>query len=88
MVPDPLVGEISLGVSPPGGAEDVSHGSQTLVVRYVSVPTYWVGAGNGGNGGDRGIYGLPPEHRRVIHCNPSYPRLVFGGRAESGNVLI
>ena len=54
--------------------------------RDQGVPTYWGGAGNGGTGGDRGIYLLPPEHGRAINCNPSDHGLVFGGGEEAGNL--
>ena len=64
---DPPVGEISRGVSPPGGAADGGHGPQTSVGWDVSVTTHWGGAGNGVTGGDCGIYRLPPEHGRAMN---------------------
>ena len=75
-------------VSPPGGMADGRHGPQTSAGQGVGVPRHWSGAGNGGTGGDRGIYRLSPEHGCTIHCDPSYHGLVIGGRAESGNTPI
>ena len=85
---DTPVVEIPQWVSPPGGAEDGGHGTQTLMGWDVVVPTYWVGAGNIGTGGDRGIYQPSPENGHAIHCNLSYHVLVSGGGAESSNALI
>ena len=86
--PDPLVGEGPCGVSPTGGTADGGHGTQTSAGQYVGVPNHWSGAGNGGTGGDRGIFCPPPEHRRAIHCDPSYHGLVSSDRAEYGNAPI
>ena len=38
----------------------------------MGVPTHWGVTGNGGDGGDQGIYRLPPEHGRAINCDPYY----------------
>ena len=54
----------------------------------MGVTTHWGGYGNGGTGGDRGIYFLPPEHGHIGHCDPYYHGLVFDGRADAGNVTI
>ena len=54
----------------------------------MGVPTHWSGAGNGGTGGDRGIYHPPPEDGCAINCKPSYHGIVFGGGAEFGNAPI
>ena len=52
------------------------------------VPTHWGVAGNGGTGGDRGIYLLPPEHGHTKHCESPYHGLMCGGGAEAGNAPI
>ena len=41
-------------------------------VRYVGVPTHWGSTGNGGTGGDWGVYLPPPEHFCAVHFYPSY----------------
>ena len=84
----PPVGEIPREVSPPCGTAGGGHGPQTSAGREVSVHTHWGGAGNGGTGGDWGIYCPPPEHGRTIHCYSYYHGLVFGGGAEDGNAPI
>ena len=81
MGPDPPVGEIPRGVSPPGGAADGGHGPQTSAGWDMGVPTHWGGASNGGTGVNRVIYRPLPEHGREIYCDPSYHGLVSGGRA-------
>ena len=54
----------------------------------MGVPTHWSGVGKGGTGGYWGIYRPPLEYGCAIHCDPSYYGLVFGSRAEAGNVPI
>ena len=54
----------------------------------MGVLTHWIIVGNIGTGGYWGIYHPPLEHGCAIHCDPSYYGLVFGSRAEVGNVLI
>ena len=54
----------------------------------MSVPNHWGGAGNGGTGGDRGIYHPPLEQGLTIYCDLSYHGLVSGDGAESGNAPI
>ena len=88
MGPDALVGEGPCRISPPGGTADGGHGPQTSARLYVGVTTHWSGSGNGGTGGDRGIYRSPPEHGDTIHCDPSYHGIVFGGGAEARNAPI
>ena len=61
---------------------------QTSVRWDVGVPTHWGGTGNGGTGGDRIIYRLPPEHGHAIRCNLSYHGLMSGGGVESGTAPI
>ena len=46
---------------------DDRHGPQTSVRWDIGVPTHWGGAGNGGTGGDWGIYNPPPENGHTIH---------------------
>ena len=46
------------------------------------------GAGNGGDGRDRGVYCPLPEHGRTVHCKSFYNGLVFGGGAEAGTAHI
>ena len=75
-------------MSTPGGVEYGGNGTQTSEVWDVGVPTHWSGAGNGGTGGDRGLYRPLSEHGCAIHCDPSYHGLVFGGGAESRNLPI
>ena len=85
---DPPVGEISQGVSPPGGAADEGHGTKTSTGWDMGVYTHWGSAGNGRAGGDRGVYRPPPEHSRTVHCDSSYHGLVSGGGSESGTAPI
>ena len=82
---DTPVGESPRGVSPQGGTENGGHDPQTSTIWDMGVPTHWGGTGNGGTGGDWGIYRLPPEHSRTINCESSYHGLVSGGGAEAGN---
>ena len=49
----------------------------------MGVYTHWSGAGNDGDVGDRGVYRLPSEHVRILHCGSSYHGLVSGGEAEA-----
>ena len=88
MVPDPPVGEVPRGVSPPGDTADGGHGTQTSALQDMGVPTNWSGVGDDGYRGYRVIYPLPQEHDRAIHCDLSYHGLVFGGGAESRNAPI
>ena len=84
----PPVGEIPRGVSPPGGAEDGGHGTQKLTGWDMGVPTHWDGDGNGGTGGDWGVYLPLPENGCTTHCDSYYHGLVFSSRAESRNAPI
>ena len=54
----------------------------------MGVPTHWSGVGNSGTGGYWGIFRQPLEHGCAIHCDLSYYGLLFGSRAEAGNVPI
>ena len=54
----------------------------------MGVTTDWSGSGNGGPGGDWGIYLPPPEDIRSIHFELSYHVILFGVRTESGNAPI
>ena len=54
----------------------------------MGVYTHRGGAGNGGAGGDRGVYHPPPEQGCTVHCNSSYHGLLSGGGAEVGTAPI
>ena len=49
---------------------------------------YWGGSGNGGAGGDRGVYLPPTEHGSTVHCDSSYYGIVSGGGGEAGTMPI
>ena len=46
---------------------------------------HWGGTGNGGSGGDWGVYCPPSEHGLIVHFDSSCHGLVSGGRVEDGN---
>ena len=79
---DPPVGEIPQGFSPPVGEGDDGNGPQMSTAWDMGVYTHQDGAENGGAGGDRGVYCLMLEHGRTVHCDLSYHRILYGGRAE------
>ena len=54
----------------------------------MGVYNHWGGAGNCGDGGDRGVYLPTPEHGCTVHCKLYYHGLMSGGGAESGTAPI
>ena len=56
----PLFGEIPRGFPRPSGAVDGVNGTQKSEGWDIGIYTHWDGAGNGGAGGDWGVYLHPP----------------------------
>ena len=85
---DPVVGESSRGFPTPGGSVDGGHGPQIPTGWDMGVYTHWGGSGNGGSGGDRGLYRPPQEHGLTVHCDLSYHGLVSddGAKAETAPI--